>query len=59
MVALAHRGKKLEKKVADQSQHCTYYVVETDDINKLNGFLEPALGWAKCEITPVRDMTKD
>jgi hypothetical protein len=25
----------------------------------LNGFLEPALSWAKCEITPVRDMTKD
>ena len=52
-------GLKLISALGARSQHCTYYVVETDDIDKLNGFLEPALGWAKCEITPVRDMTKD
>lgn len=52
-------GVKLISALGARSQHCTYYVVETDDINKLNGFLEPALSWAKCEITPVRDMTKD
>lgn len=52
-------GVTLVSALGARSQHCTYYVVETDDINKLNGFLEPALSWAKCEITPVRDMTQD
>ena len=41
--------------VSGRAQHRVYYIVETDEIDKLNNFLDPALSWAKCEITPVRN----
>jgi len=37
-------------------QHCVYLVLEIDDVAKLNDFLDPVLGWAKCDITPVASM---
>ena len=52
-------GVKLVLALGARSQHHTMYIVETDDINKLNDFLEPALSWAKCDIIPVRDMSLD
>ena len=38
-----------------RAQHCTIYVVETDDKNYLYDYLSPALSWAKCNIMPVRE----
>ena len=52
----AKAGVKLVLALSGRAQHCTIYVVETDDINKLNDFLDPALSWAKCDIMPVREM---
>jgi hypothetical protein len=47
-------GVKLVPALGGRAQHCTIYVVETDDINMLYDFLNPALSWAKCDIMPVR-----
>ena len=52
----AKAGVKLVLALSGRAQHCTIYVVETDDINKLNDFLDPALSWAKCDIMPVREL---
>ena len=46
---------KLVLALGARAQHCTIYVVETDDINKLYDYLSPALNWAKCDIMPVRE----
>ncbi len=46
-------GVKVISALGARPQHCVYLVLETDDINKLNDFLEPVLSWVKCEITPV------
>ncbi len=51
----AASGVKVVTAVSGRAQHRVFYVVETDDIDKLNDFLDPALSWAKCEITPVRN----
>ena len=51
----AQAGVKVVAAVSGRAQHRVFFVVETDDIDKLNDFLDPALSWAKCEITPVRD----
>ena len=48
-------GVKLVLALGGRAQHYTIYVVETDDINKLYDFLNPALSWAKCDIMPVRE----
>ena len=40
-------------------QHTVYYVVETDDIASLQGFLKPGTGVATAEITPVSDRPAD
>ena len=48
-------GVKLVLALGGSAQHCTFYVVETDDTNKLYDFLNPALSWAKCDIMPVRE----
>jgi hypothetical protein len=48
-------GVKLVLALGGRAQHCAIYVVETDDINKLYDFLNPALSWAKCDIMPVRE----
>ena len=47
-------GVKLMLALGARAQHCTIFVVETDSINKLYDFLNPALSWAKCDIMPVR-----
>ena len=52
----AKAGVKLVLALGGRAQHCTIYVVEADDINKLYEFLNPALSWAKCDIMPVREM---
>ena len=36
-------------------QHTTFFVVETDDITKLQDFLKPGTGVTTAEITPVSD----
>ena len=46
-------GVKVISALGARPQHCVYFVLDTDDINKLNDFLEPVLSWVKCEITPV------
>ena len=46
-------GVKVISALGARPQHCVYLVLETDDINKLNDFLDPVLSWVKCEITPV------
>ena len=51
----AKAGVKLVLALGGRAQHCTIYVVETDDINKLYDYLSPALSWAKCDIMPVRE----
>ena len=51
----AKAGVKLVLALGARAQHCTIYVVETDDINKLYEYLNPALSWAKCAIMPVRE----
>ena len=51
----AKAGVKLVLALGGRAQHCTIYVAETDDINKLYDFLNPALSWAKCDIMPVRE----
>ena len=51
----AKAGVKLVLALGARAQHCTIYVVETDDINKLYDYLSPALSWAKCDIMPVRE----
>jgi len=48
-------GVKLMLALGARAQHCTIFVVETDYINKLYDFLNPALNWAKCDIMPVRE----
>jgi hypothetical protein len=48
-------GVKLMLALGARAQHCTIFVVETDSINKLYDFLNPALSWAKCDIMPVRE----
>ena len=48
-------GVKLVLALGGRPQHCMFYVVETDDTNKLYDFLNPALSWAKCDIMPVRE----
>jgi hypothetical protein len=40
-------------------QHTVYYVVETDDIASLQGFLKPGTGVTTAEITPVSDRPAD
>ena len=52
----AKAGVKLVFSLGGRPQHRTVYVVETDDIDKLYEFLNPALSWAKCEIMPVREL---
>ena len=47
---------KLVLALSGRAQHCTIYVVETGDINKLYDFLNLALSWGKCDIMPVREM---
>jgi len=49
-------GVKLVSSLGGRPQHRTVYVVETDNIDKLYEFLNPALSWAKCEIMPVREL---
>ena len=40
-------------------QHTVYYVVETDEIASLQGFLKPGTGVTTAEITPVSDHPAD
>jgi len=47
---------KLVLALGGRAQHCTIYVVEIDDINKLYEYLNPAICWAKCDIMPVREI---
>jgi len=49
-------GVKVISVLGAKPQHCVYLVLETDDVTKLNDFLDPVLGWAKCGITPVASM---
>ena len=51
----AQSGVNVLAAVSGRAQHRVYYIVETDEIDELNNFLDPALSWAKCEITPVRN----
>ena len=48
-------GVKVISALGARPQHCVYFVLETDDVEKLNDFLEPVLSWVKCGRTPVRD----
>ena len=51
----AQSGEKVLAAVSGRAQHRVYYIVEADEIDELNNFLDPTLSWAKCEITPVRN----
>ncbi len=49
-------GVKIISGVASQPSHTQYFVIETDDIEKLQAFFRPALGWSNADIRPVRDL---
>ena len=40
-------------------QHTVYYILETDEIGGLQGFLKPGTGVTTAEITPVSDRPAD
>jgi hypothetical protein len=40
-------------------QHTVYFIVETDDIARLQAFLKPGTGVTTSEITPVSDRPAD
>jgi len=50
-------GVKVVGAFAGRPQHRVFFVLETDDVAKLNDFLDPALSWTKCEIDPVNNLT--
>ncbi len=49
-------GVELISAVANQVGHTLYFVVETDDITKLQELFRPMLGVARADVTPVRDL---
>ena len=58
MLARANEtGVKVVGAFGGRPQHRVFFVLETDDVAKLNDFLSPALGWTKCEIDPVGNLT--
>ena len=49
-------GVTLHAAVADQVGHSLFFIVEADDVAKLNALLDPFLGCARAEVRPVRDL---
>ena len=49
-------GITLISGVSSQPAHTQYFVVETDDVEKLQAFFRPGLGWSMADIRPVRDL---
>ena len=52
----AEVGLTLTSAVVDQMAHTHFFVVETDDLTKLQEFYRPWLGLARAEVRPVRDL---
>jgi hypothetical protein len=50
-------GVKIVGAFGARPQHRIFSVLKTDDVAKLNNFLNPALSWPKCEKDPVLDLT--
>jgi len=50
-------GVKVIGVFGSRTQHRVFFILETDDVAKLNDFLDPALSWTKCEIDPVMNLT--
>ena len=49
-------GVDLIAAVGNQVGHTLYFIVETDDIIKLQELFRPMLGFARADVTPVRDL---
>ena len=49
-------GVELISAVANQVGHTLYFIVETDDITKLQDLFRPMLGVARADVAPVRDL---
>ena len=49
-------GITLISGVVCQPSHTQYFIIETDDVEKLEAFFRHALGWNKADIRPVRDL---
>ena len=48
-------GITLISGVSSQPSHTQYFIVETDDVEKLQAFFRSGLGWSTADIRPVRD----
>jgi len=49
-------GVEIVSGVVCQPAHTQFFVVETDDFSKLYELFTPLQGYAKADITPVRDL---